>query len=114
MLPTWVRALMATEFSPSPGASPTRSSLRTWPAVVLRSSHAALPALELKFDEANGAVSYHWKADEQAFAMPVRVGTKDHWQIVQPTAEWKTMKTPLKRDEFQVATDLYYVNVTKQ
>jgi aminopeptidase N len=76
--------------------------------------HAALPALELKFDEANGAVSYHWKADEQAFAMPVRVGTKDHWQIVQPTAEWKTMKTPLKKDEFQVATDLYYVNVTKQ
>jgi len=76
--------------------------------------HAALPALELKFDEANGVVSYRWKADETAFAMPVRVGAKDHWQIIQPTAEWKTMKTPLKKDEFQVATDLYYVGVSKQ
>jgi aminopeptidase N len=76
--------------------------------------HVALPALELKFDEANGTVSYRWKADEPAFAMPVRVGTNDHWQIVQPTVEWKTMKTPLKKDEFQVATDLYYVNVSKQ
>jgi aminopeptidase N len=75
--------------------------------------HAALPALELKFDEANGEVSYRWKVDEPAFAMPVRVGTKDHWQIIQPTVEWKTMKTPLKKDEFQVATDLYYVNVSK-
>jgi aminopeptidase N len=76
--------------------------------------HAALPALELKFDEANGAVAYRWKADEPAFAMPIRVGTKDNWQIIQPTADWKTMKTPLKKDDFQVATDLYYVNVTKQ
>ena len=46
------------------------------------------------------------------FAMPVRVGTNDHWQTVQPTAEWKTMKTSLKKDQFQVATDLYYVNVS--
>jgi aminopeptidase N len=75
--------------------------------------HAALPTLELKFDEANGAVSYRWKADEAAFAMPVRVGTKDNWKIVQPTVEWQSMKTPLKKDEFQVATDLYFVNVSK-
>ena len=76
--------------------------------------HAALPVLELKFDDAAGAVSYRWKADEPAFAMPIRVGDKDHWQIVQPTAEWKTMKTPLKKDQFAVATDLYYVDVSKQ
>lgn len=75
--------------------------------------HAALPTLELKFDEAEGTVSYRWKADEAAFAMPARVGTKDHWQIIQPTTEWKTMKTPLKREEFEVATDLYYVGVSK-
>ena len=75
--------------------------------------HTALPVLELKFDDAAGAVSYRWKADEAAFAMPVRVGTNDHWQIVKPTAEWQNMKTPLKKDEFQVATDLYYVNVSK-
>jgi aminopeptidase N len=76
--------------------------------------HAALPVLELKFDDAAGAVSYRWKTDDAAFAMPIRVGDKDHWQIVQPTAEWKTMKTPLKKDQFAVATDLYYVDVSKQ
>jgi aminopeptidase N len=75
--------------------------------------HTAIPALELKFDEAAGTVSYRWKADEPGFAMPVRVGTKADWQIIQPTTEWKTMKTPLKKAEFSVATDLYYVNVSK-
>jgi aminopeptidase N len=75
--------------------------------------HTALPTLELKFDEAAGTVSYRWKADEAGFAMPIRVGAKDHWQIVQPTAEWKTMKTPLAKDQFAVATDLYFVNVSR-
>jgi hypothetical protein len=43
----------------------------------------------------------------------VRVGKKGEWQIIQPTTEWKSMKTPLTRDEFEVATDLYYVAVQK-
>jgi aminopeptidase N len=76
--------------------------------------HAALPTLELTFDDAKGTVAYRWKADEKDFAMPIRVGKKDAWQIITPTTEWKTMKTTLKKDEFDVATDLYYVNVTKQ
>ena len=46
--------------------------------------------------------------------MPVRVGKKGQWQIIQPASDWKTMATSLKRDEFEVATDLYYVNVSKQ
>jgi aminopeptidase N len=75
--------------------------------------HTGLPTLELTFDGANGAVSYRWKADEPAFAMPVRVGTKDHWQIIQPTTDWQTMKTPLPKDQFEVATDLYYVDVSR-
>jgi aminopeptidase N len=75
--------------------------------------HAALPTLELKFDDAEGTVSYRWKAEEAGFAMPVRVGTKGQWQIIQPASEWKTMQTPLKKEEFEVATDLYYVNVSK-
>ncbi len=45
--------------------------------------HPAIPVLELKFDEPGGTVSYRWKADEKSFAMPVRVGAKDDWQIVQ-------------------------------
>jgi aminopeptidase N len=75
--------------------------------------HAALPTLELKFDEAAGTVSYRWKADEAAFAMPVKVGVPEKWQTITPTAQWQTMKTSLTRESFGVATDLYYVNVDK-
>jgi aminopeptidase N len=71
----------------------------------------ALPVLELKF--ARGAVSYRWKVDEEGFEMPVRVGTKGNWQIIQATTEWKTMTTALSRDEFAVDTDLYFVEVNK-
>ncbi len=76
--------------------------------------HTEIPVLELKFDETGGRVSYRWNADEKGFAMPVRGGKKGQWEIIQPAAEWKTIPTSLKRDEFEVATDLYYVNVTKQ
>ena len=76
--------------------------------------HAALPVLELRWNEGADTVSYRWKADEPGFQMPVRVGTKEHWQIIQPTAEWQIMKTVLKKDEFEVATDLYFVTVSKQ
>lgn len=75
--------------------------------------HTAIPKLELKFDEAKGAVAYRWQVDEPKFAMPVRVGAKDHWLTIQPTTEWQTMKTALKKEEFTVATDLYYIDVNK-
>jgi hypothetical protein len=46
--------------------------------------------------------------------MPIRVGRDSDWQIVQPsTTEWKVLSTPLSKEEFEVATDLYYVNVRK-
>jgi hypothetical protein len=73
-----------------------------------------LPVLELAFNQAEGTVAYRWKADERDFAMPIRVGTADSWQVIQPTADWKVMKTSLTRDSFEVATDLFYVNVSKQ
>ncbi|HBB97068.1 MAG TPA: peptidase M1 [Blastocatellia bacterium] len=75
--------------------------------------HTAIPKLELKFDEPAGSVSYRWKVDEPGFAMPVRVGTKERWQTIRPTVNWQTMKTPLKKDEFAVATDLYFIDVSK-
>ena len=75
--------------------------------------HTAIPKLELKFDDAAGTVSYRWQVDEPGFAMPVRVGSPDNWQIIRPTTEWKTMKTSLKKNEFQVAADLYFVDVSK-
>jgi len=74
---------------------------------------ADLPVLELAF-QGEGTVAYRWKADERDFAMPIRVGTADSWQVIQPTTDWKVMKTSLNKDTFEVATDLYYVNVSKQ
>jgi aminopeptidase N len=77
--------------------------------------HVDLPTLELKFSESGKSVSYQWRADEPAFAMPVRVGSKESWQIIEPTTTtWKTLETTLSKDQFEVATDLYYVNVDKQ
>jgi aminopeptidase N len=76
--------------------------------------HTALPLLELKFDDERGTVEYCWKADEPGFAMPVRVGLPDRWQVIQPTTEWQSMKTSLGKNRFTVATDLYYIAVNKQ
>ncbi|HXY25631.1 MAG TPA: M1 family metallopeptidase [Candidatus Acidoferrum sp.] len=76
--------------------------------------HTAIPALELKFDEAAGKVAYRWKVDEPGFAMPVRLGAKDNWQMIHATTEWQTIKTTLKKDEFAVDTDHFYVNVEKE
>ncbi len=76
--------------------------------------HSQIPRLELLFGEAHGMVMYKWRADEDDFAMPVRVGTPEHWQIIHPTTHWQWMETPLTKDEFQVETDRYYVDVNKQ
>jgi aminopeptidase N len=76
--------------------------------------HTGIPTLELKFNESNGELKYRWRADEAAFAMPVRVGAADKWQIIRPTTSWQELKTGLRKAEFEVATDLYYVNVSKE
>ena len=75
--------------------------------------HPQIPRLELLFGEAPGMVMYKWRADEDDFAMPVRVGTPGHWQIIHPTTSWQWMQTSLTKEQFQVATDLYYVDVNK-
>ena len=72
--------------------------------------HAALPVLELQWSP-GGTVRYRWRTEEKAFAMPVLVGSQQHWQKIQPTSEWQTMQTALAKDQFQVATDLYYIKV---
>ncbi len=75
--------------------------------------HSSLPVLELKFQESDGSVSYRWKADVKDFAMPIKVGSKANWQTIQPTTEWKTMKSSLKKADFEVATELYYIEISK-
>ncbi|HTH38069.1 MAG TPA: M1 family metallopeptidase [Pyrinomonadaceae bacterium] len=74
----------------------------------------AVPVLELKFDDAAGKVSYRWKADEAGFAMPVKVGEPGKWQTIRPTTEWQSMKTAIGKEQFQAATELFYVNVSKE
>jgi aminopeptidase N len=74
--------------------------------------HAAIPALELRF-ERDGTVAYRWRADEPQFAMPVRVGLRDEWDVIRPTRAWKTMRTEIAKERFEVATDLYYVEVRR-
>ena len=76
--------------------------------------HTQIPRLELLFGEAPGMVMYKWRADEDNFAMPIRVGTPGHWQIIHPTTHWQSMQTPLSKDGFQVDTNHYFVDVNKQ
>ena len=89
---------------------------RPGPDAGLRPVSAARRSADARatFNEAAGTVAYRWKADERGFAMPIRVGEPRQVDAIQPTTDWKLMKTPLKKDAFEVATDLYYVNVTKQ
>ncbi len=74
----------------------------------------SIPALELKFDGTAGTVAYRWKADVEGFDMPVKVGRPGHWLKIGPTTEWKSMKTDLKKDEFEAALDLYYIDLAKE
>jgi aminopeptidase N len=76
--------------------------------------HAQIPVLELMFDSTERTVSYKWAAAEPGFAMPVEAGDPNRWEMLNPTLQWQTMKTALSKDEFQVNTNLYYVNVNKQ
>jgi len=57
---------------------------------------------------------YRWKADEANFTMPVRVRQNGQSQMIEPTQQWKTMKTTVGKDQFEVATDEFFVDVVKQ
>ncbi len=70
-----------------------------------------LPTLELRFE--GTSVRYRWNADELGFVMPVKVGRKGQWQTITPTAEWQTMTTDIPPADFAVATDLFFVNVSR-
>jgi aminopeptidase N len=73
-----------------------------------------LPVLELVVNDAQKTVSYRWNAEERDFSMPVRVGTRGKWQTITPTTDWKVEPTDVAADQFDVATDLYYINVVRQ
>ena len=75
---------------------------------------AAIPTLELAFNGGEKTVAYRWRADERDFAMPIRVGVPGAWQTIQPTGEWKVMTHDGPPEQFQVATELFYVDVDRQ
>ena len=75
---------------------------------------AALPTLELVFNDHVKTLAYRWNADERGFAMPIRVGTPGKWHTIQPTTAWQLMSNTIPKEAFAVATDHYYVNVVKQ
>lgn len=56
-------------------------------------SRANLPTLELTFNEKAGTVSYRWNAGERGFAMPIKVGAKDNWQVIQPRRTGRPCQT---------------------
>jgi aminopeptidase N len=75
--------------------------------------HAAIPVLELRFDRARGTVAYRWSAEEVGFAMPIKIGEREHLTLVTPvTTEWKTMPWTADPDTLIVPHDLYYVGET--
>lgn len=73
----------------------------------------AIPKLELQIYDFTGRMSYRWKADEQGFDMPVKVGTKNDWTVIYPTTTWKSMDTAVKLEDFQIAADLFYIDFSK-
>jgi aminopeptidase N len=73
---------------------------------------AELPTLEVAFNEPDGTMAYRWKAGERGFDMPIKAGRKGALEMLHPTTDWKLLKTEIKRDDFAVATDLFYVNVS--
>jgi hypothetical protein len=44
------------------------------------------------------------------FAMPVKVGRRADWQPIRPTKEWQSLKTEVRKEDFEVATDLYQMS----
>ena len=79
--------------------------------------HTALPKLEVIYSDrifdGKRTISYRWKTDEPGFAMPVRIGMPGKWTIIKPTTEWQQMVEPVKMDDLEAATDLYYVEFAK-
>jgi aminopeptidase N len=73
---------------------------------------AEVPVLELAFQN-DGMLAYRWQAAERDFAMPVRAGAPGALQMLEPTTDWKTMRSPAPENLFEVATDLYYIDVRR-
>ena len=91
----------------------SRTGLNLTPIFNQYLRQAELPVLELQFRQNDFTVSYRWRTVIKDFAMPVKVGRRNDWQLLKATTDWQTMKSELQRDDFEVATDRYYIEVVK-
>jgi hypothetical protein len=41
------------------------------------------------------------------------MGLRDKWQVVEVTNAWQTMTSSIAPDAFDVATDLFYITVSR-
>jgi len=78
--------------------------------------HARIPELQyrLKKKRRNLQVEYRLKSNVEGLEMPVKIGTKDNYTTVKATSEWQTTKLKrLKKGDFRVATELFYLRTTE-
>ena len=72
--------------------------------------HAGLPVLQVKFE--GKRVAYKWKAEVEKFNMPIKVRVNGKPRFIFPTSQWKSESLKgVAKENWQVATDLFYVAV---
>ena len=78
--------------------------------------HPGLPRLgyKLKQKGKNLHIKYTWIANVAGFDMPVKVGKKDDYELIYPVAGEmrETVLKNMKKADFQIATELFYVKKT--
>jgi len=74
--------------------------------------YANIPVLQLKIKGKN--LEYRWQTDEPDFTMPVDITTKDKTVRLAATNTWQSVKVSVKKiDDIEVATNKFYIKVTK-
>jgi len=75
--------------------------------------HTGLPVLQVKFE--GNRVAYKWKAEVEEFNMPIKVRVNEKSHFIFPTAAWKSESLKgMAKENWQVTTDLFYVEVEEQ
>lgn len=71
--------------------------------------HKDLPVFEYKLESKK--LLYRWNANEINFNLPIKVEVDNVSTILQPTSEWKKIKTQRKKSSLKISDDLYLITV---
>jgi aminopeptidase N len=75
--------------------------------------HAALPILELEFEDGN--VRFRWVADVDDFDMPVKVRAGGTLHTIHPVTQWRSESLGgVAAGDWQPAADLFYIAVRRR